>query len=122
MKALAGQGARLAVSGSNVDKLERFRKELGGDHVAIGCNLSDGDAVDSLVPSAVDALDDVESGSFSIRKAALGDRIADLSDEIGRKEDAFLKYEERLRAQYAALDGLLRRLQGQTSFLSGQTS
>jgi 3-oxoacyl-[acyl-carrier protein] reductase len=55
-KALAGQGARLAVSGSNVEKLERFREELGGDHVAIGCNLSDASAVDRLVPSAVDAL------------------------------------------------------------------
>ena len=55
-KALAAQGARLAVSGSNVEKLERFREQLGGDHVAIGCNLSDGAAVDQLVPSAVDAL------------------------------------------------------------------
>jgi len=54
--ALAGQGARLAVSGSNVEKLERFREGLGGDHVAIGCNLSDAAAVDRLVPSAVDAL------------------------------------------------------------------
>jgi 3-oxoacyl-[acyl-carrier protein] reductase len=55
-RALAGQGARLAVSGSNVEKLERFRESLGEDHVAIGCNLSDGAAVDELVPSAVDAL------------------------------------------------------------------
>jgi 3-oxoacyl-[acyl-carrier protein] reductase len=55
-RALAGQGARLAVSGSNVEKLERFRESLVGDHVAIGCNLSDGAAVDQLVPSAVDAL------------------------------------------------------------------
>jgi len=55
-KALAGQGARLAVSGSNVEKLERFRDELGTDHVAIGCNLSDKAAVDDLVPAAVDAL------------------------------------------------------------------
>jgi 3-oxoacyl-[acyl-carrier protein] reductase len=55
-KALAGQGARLAVSGSNVEKLERFRETLGGDHVAIGCNLADGGAVDQLVPSAVEAL------------------------------------------------------------------
>jgi 3-oxoacyl-[acyl-carrier protein] reductase len=55
-KALAGQGARLAVSGSNVEKLERFRGELGGDHVALPCNLSDGAAVDQLVPQAVEAL------------------------------------------------------------------
>ena len=55
-KALAGQGARLAVSGSNVEKLENFRAGLGGDHVALSCNLSDGSAVDQLVPQAVDAL------------------------------------------------------------------
>jgi 3-oxoacyl-[acyl-carrier protein] reductase len=55
-KALAGQGARLAVSGSNVAKLESFRSLLGGDHVALPCNLSDGAAVDQLVPQAVEAL------------------------------------------------------------------
>src|SRR6478609_2092243 len=55
-EALAGQGARLAVSGSNVEKLEAFRAELGGDHVALACNLSDPAAVDALVPQAVEAL------------------------------------------------------------------
>ena len=54
--ALAGKGARLAVSGSNVDKLEAFRAGLGGDHVALACNLFDGSAVDALVPQAVEAL------------------------------------------------------------------
>jgi 3-oxoacyl-[acyl-carrier protein] reductase len=55
-RALAEQGARLAVSGSNVDKLERFKSELGGEHIAIPCNLADGAAVDQLVPQALDAL------------------------------------------------------------------
>jgi len=55
-QALSSQGARLAVSGSNVDKLEKFRSSLGGDHVALPCNLSDGAAVDALVPQAVEAL------------------------------------------------------------------
>ncbi len=55
-KALAEQGARLAVSGSNQEKLEAFRDSLGGDHVALPCNLSDAAAVDALVPQAVDAL------------------------------------------------------------------
>lgn len=54
--ALAGQGARLAVSGSNAAKLDDFRGQLGGDHVALPCNLSDGAAVDALVPAAVEAL------------------------------------------------------------------
>ncbi|MDX5984425.1 3-oxoacyl-[acyl-carrier-protein] reductase [Sphingomonas echinoides] len=55
-QALAGQGARLAVSGSNVAKLEAFRDSLGGEHVALPCDLSDGTAVDALVPAAVEAL------------------------------------------------------------------
>jgi 3-oxoacyl-[acyl-carrier protein] reductase len=54
--ALAGRGAQLAVSGSNVEKLETFRASLGGGHVALPCNLSDGAAVDQLVPQAVEAL------------------------------------------------------------------
>ncbi|MDQ0836719.1 3-oxoacyl-[acyl-carrier-protein] reductase [Sphingomonas faeni] len=55
-KALAAQGARLAVSGSNAEKLEAFRASLGGDHVALPCNLSDAAAVDALVPQAVEKL------------------------------------------------------------------
>jgi 3-oxoacyl-[acyl-carrier protein] reductase len=55
-RALAAQGARLALSGSNADKLEAFRAELGGDHVALACDLGDAAAVDALVPRAVEAL------------------------------------------------------------------
>jgi 3-oxoacyl-[acyl-carrier protein] reductase len=67
-RALAGQGARLALSGSNADKLAAFATELGGDvslpspspgaggHVQLTCNLGDPAAVDALVPAAVEAL------------------------------------------------------------------
>jgi len=55
-RALAAQGARLAVSGSNAEKLESFRAGLGGDHVALAADLSDAAAVDGLVPRAVEAL------------------------------------------------------------------
>ena len=55
-QALAAQGARLAVSGSNVDKLSAFLATLQGDHVALPCDLSDGAAVDALVGQAVEAL------------------------------------------------------------------
>jgi len=59
-RGLAAQGARLALSGSNADKLEAFRAELGGDHVTLVCNLSDGAAVDALVPQAVEALGQID--------------------------------------------------------------
>ena len=55
-RALAAQGARLAVSGSNAEKLAAFRAELAGDHVALACDLADSVAVDALVPAAVEAL------------------------------------------------------------------
>lgn len=55
-KGLVAQGARLALSGSNAAKLEAFAAELGGDHVPLVCDLSDGAAVDGLVPQAVAAL------------------------------------------------------------------
>ena len=58
--ALARQGARLALSGSNGDKLRAFREQLnsdtGGDHVEITCNLSDTTQVEELVPATVDTL------------------------------------------------------------------
>jgi 3-oxoacyl-[acyl-carrier protein] reductase len=55
-KSLAAQGARLALSGSNAEKLTAFRAELGGDHIAVPANLSDPIAVDALVPAATEAL------------------------------------------------------------------
>ncbi len=64
-KALAAQGARLAISGSNAQKLRLFRDELDEhspqhlqevDHVAITCDLSNPDEVEKLVPAAVDTL------------------------------------------------------------------
>ncbi len=62
--ALAKQGARLALSGSNGDKLRIFREQLndeapsrvGGDHVEITCNLSDAGDVERLVPATIDTL------------------------------------------------------------------
>ena len=55
-KALAGQGATLALSGTSEEKLATFKAELGGDHVILPCNLSDAAAVDALVPAAVEKL------------------------------------------------------------------
>ena len=57
-RALAGQGARLALSGSNSSKLRSFREELnrefGHDHVEITCDLSETTQVEELIPAAVD--------------------------------------------------------------------
>lgn len=54
--ALAGQGARVALSGTRESALKAVANGLGGDPVIVPCNLSDSAAVDALVPAAVDAL------------------------------------------------------------------
>ncbi len=55
-KALAAQGARIALSGTREDALAAVAAEMGGDCVMLPCNLSDTEAVDALVPRAVEAL------------------------------------------------------------------
>lgn len=85
--ALAKQGARLALSGSNEEKLNAFLEKLTadlgapeeGDHVALVCNLSDGDAVDGLIPAAVDALGglDVLVNNAGITRDGLAMRMKD---------------------------------------------
>jgi 3-oxoacyl-[acyl-carrier protein] reductase len=54
--ALAGQGARLALSGTREEALREVAGRIGGDAVILPCNLSDAAAVDALVPQAVEAL------------------------------------------------------------------
>ncbi len=55
---LARQGARIALSGSNSQKVRAFREqinsEIGGDHVEITCDLSDTTQVEELIPAAMD--------------------------------------------------------------------
>jgi 3-oxoacyl-[acyl-carrier protein] reductase len=98
-RALTGQGARLAISGSNIDKLERFRDELGSDHVALPCNLADGAAVDQLVPNAL---------------AALGGRLDILVNNAGVTRDNLLirmkdeEFEDVIRINLEAAFRLMR--------------
>ena len=51
-KALAAQGAILALSGTRVEPLEALRKELGEKHQVVPCDLSNPAEVDGLVKKA----------------------------------------------------------------------
>ena len=66
--ALARQGARLALSGTNPGKLRSFREELNdtygpkvdGGHVEITCDLSNTEQVEHLIPATVDTLGKID--------------------------------------------------------------
>jgi len=109
-RALAGQGARLAVSGSNAEKLGAFRQELGGDHVALAANLSDAEAVDGLVPRAVEALGklDILVNNAGVTRDNLAMRMKDeeWSDVIR------INLEAAFRLARAALKPMMRARHG----------
>ncbi|QUL38523.1 3-oxoacyl-[acyl-carrier-protein] reductase [Erythrobacter sp. JK5] len=81
--ALARQGARVALSGSNGSKLRSFREQLieevGGDHVEITCNLSDTVQVEELIPAMLDTLGgiDILVNNAGITRDNLGMRMKD---------------------------------------------
>ncbi|HWH22583.1 MAG TPA: 3-oxoacyl-[acyl-carrier-protein] reductase [Allosphingosinicella sp.] len=55
-KALAQQGARVALSGTREEALRAVQSELGGESIILPANLSDAASVDALVPRAVEQL------------------------------------------------------------------
>ena len=59
-RALAAQGARVAVSGTRIEALDALVAELGGGAVALPCNLSDAASVEALFPAADAALGQVD--------------------------------------------------------------
>ncbi len=75
-KALAAQGARVALSGTRVEALEKVKAELAGaDHQILPCNLADSAAVDALVGQA---------------EAGLGGRLDILVANAGITKDGLL--------------------------------
>ncbi|MDB5699483.1 MAG: beta-ketoacyl-ACP reductase [Alphaproteobacteria bacterium] len=54
-RALAAQGARVALSGTREDALKGVQRAIGGESLILPCNLSDTAAVEALVPQALEA-------------------------------------------------------------------
>jgi len=77
-KALAAQGARVALSGTRVEALEKVQAEIA-DSVVLPCNLSDAAAVDALVGQAEAALGklDILVANAGITKDGLMLRMKD---------------------------------------------
>ena len=94
-RALAGQGARLALSGSNPSKLRSFREELNAEfgpkdsdgHVEITCDLSNTTQVEELVPATIDTLGqlDILVNNAGVTRDNLAMRMKDEEWELVMK-------------------------------------
>ncbi|WP_417580908.1 3-oxoacyl-[acyl-carrier-protein] reductase [Pelagibacterium sp.] len=59
-RALAAQGAEVALSGTRVGALEDVAKDISGTTHILPCNLSDLDSVERLVPQAEEAMGGID--------------------------------------------------------------
>ena len=110
-KALAAQGARVALSGTRVEALEKLKSEIGGDHPITPCNLSDSAAVDALVGQAEQALGgrlDILVANAGITKDGLLLRMKDADFETVLK----VNLESYFRLSRAALRNMMKNRWG----------
>jgi 3-oxoacyl-[acyl-carrier protein] reductase len=109
-KALAGQGARVALSGTREDALKGVQAELGDNALILPANLSEAAAVDALVPQAVEALGklDILVNNAGVTRDNLAMRMKDeeWSDVIR------INLEAAFRLSRAALKPMMRARHG----------
>lgn len=109
-KALAAQGARVALSGTREEALKAVQGEIGGDTLLLPCNLSDTAAVEALVPSAIEALGklDILVNNAGVTRDNLAMRMKDeeWSDVIR------INLEAAFRLARAALKPMMRARSG----------
>jgi flagellar hook-associated protein 2 len=70
-----------------------------------------------LVVNAIDGLDDIDTGSLTIRQNALTKQVNEFTNQITFKEEALARFEQQQRLKFANLDGLLASLQSQLTQL-----
>ena len=113
-RALAAQGARVGLSGTRVEALEKVRAELGrdlgGDHVVLPCDLSDSAAVDALAGQAEAALGslDILVSNAGLTRDGLLLRMKDEDWSLVQK----VNVEAYFRLTRAALRGMMKRRSG----------
>jgi 3-oxoacyl-[acyl-carrier protein] reductase len=109
-RALAGQGARVALSGTREAALRGIAEGIGNDPVVLAADLGDAQAVDGLVPRAVEAMGklDILVNNAGITRDNLAMRMKDEEwSEVIR-----VNLEAAFRLSRAALKPMMRARHG----------
>jgi flagellar hook-associated protein 2 len=72
------------------------------------------------VTETIEAILTPQSGSLAVRQESIQQKIKRLNEEVHRKELRIAATEERLRAQFTALESTISQLKSTESFLSQQ--
>jgi len=106
-RALHGQGATVAISGTRVGNLDQLAAELGGRVHVLPCDLADAAAVEALVPRAEEAM-----GQLDVLVANAGvtrdNLLVQLRDEDWEQVIA-VNLSATFRLTRAAVRGMMRR-------------
>ena len=115
-KALHAQGARVALSGTRVEALDKLKAELGDNAFVLPCNLSDSAAVDALVPAAEAAMGglDILVNNAGVTKDNLFMRLKDEDWDSVIAVDLTAAF----RLMRAAVKGMMRRRYGRIVSIS----
>lgn len=110
VRALASQGATVALSGTRAEALEAVQRDVGASHPVLPCNLSDETAVDGLIGRAEEALGglDVLVSNAGVTKDGLLMRMKDEDWSFVQK----VNLEAYFRLTRAALRGMMKRRHG----------
>ncbi len=109
-KALKEAGARVAISGTREEKLKEVAAALGGDTVILPCNLSDAEAVATLIERAEAELGqlDILVNNAGITKDGLAMRMKDEDwDTVLR-----VNLTSTFQLSRAAIKGMMKRRSG----------
>ena len=109
-KAMAAQGARVALSGTREEALRKVQAEVGGDSIVLPANLSDPAAVDALVSQAVEQLGklDILVSNAGVTRDNLAMRMKDEEwDQVIR-----VNLEAAFRLARAAMKPMMRAKHG----------
>lgn len=115
-KALHGAGTQLAISGSRIEKLEAFAKELGGNVTPIACDLSKLDTVENLIKEAEEKLGglDILICNAGVTKDNIAMRMKD--EEWQQVIDINLTASFKLSR--AAMRGMLKKRAGRIIYIT----
>jgi NAD(P)-dependent dehydrogenase (short-subunit alcohol dehydrogenase family) len=95
----ASEGARVAVTDVQADRLRGVGDELGAGHLAIACDVTDAGALDALLGSVEDELGPVDV-FFANAGVAIGEDPIETPDEVWDRAFAVNFHAHRLAARY----------------------